>query len=110
MVRLLHRGKWGVQMNDPAWLQKAIDHLGTAETPGRDNNPAIMQFYKDCGHKGIEFEDTAWCAAFVGACLKRSGKPVPQPVELNLMARSYLKYGVRRKRSLRKGPMLACRP
>ena len=37
--------------------------------PPADNNPAIMQFYKDCGHKGIEFEDTAWCAAFVSGFL-----------------------------------------
>lgn len=81
-------------MTEPAWLQKAIEHLGTAETPGRDNNPVIMQFYKDCGHKEIEYEDTAWCAAFVGSCLKRSGKQPATPTELNLMARSYLKYGV----------------
>lgn len=77
----------------PAWLQKAVAHLGTAEIVGKANNPTIMQFYRDCGHSGVEYEDTAWCAAFVGACLKRSGKPVSQPVELNLMARSYLKYG-----------------
>jgi uncharacterized protein (TIGR02594 family) len=82
-------------MTDPVWLKKAIDHLGTAEIDGSANNPTIMQFYKDCGHQGIDFETTAWCAAFVGSCLKRAGKPVAAPVELNLMARSYLKYGAK---------------
>jgi uncharacterized protein (TIGR02594 family) len=80
---------------EPRWLQEAVSHLGTAEIYGADNNPAIMQFYKACGHNEIDYETTAWCAAFVGACLKRAGKPVAQPVELNLMARSYLKYGTK---------------
>lgn len=79
----------------PLWVAEAIKHVGTSEIAGKANNPAIMQFYKDCGHNGIAFETTAWCAAFVGACLKRAGKPVSQPVELNLMARSYLKYGTK---------------
>lgn len=39
--------------NTPAWLQKALDHLGTAEIDGKANNPTIMQFYKDCGHQEI---------------------------------------------------------
>jgi uncharacterized protein (TIGR02594 family) len=80
-------------MTQPAWLQKAIEHIGTAEVAGAANNETIMSFYKACGHNEIEYETTAWCAAFVGACLKRGGKPVSQPVALNLMARSYLKYG-----------------
>ncbi len=79
-------------MSEPVWLQEAISNLGTAEIAGKANNPAIMQFYRDCGHDEIEFEDTAWCAAFCGAMLKRAGKPTP-PVATNLMARSYLKYG-----------------
>jgi uncharacterized protein (TIGR02594 family) len=82
-------------MTEPAWLQKAIEHVGTSEISGAANNETIMSFYKACGHSGIEYETTAWCAAFVGACLKRAGKPVSQPVELNLMARSYLKYGTK---------------
>jgi uncharacterized protein (TIGR02594 family) len=81
-------------MSEPKWLAEAIKLEGTAEIDGKANNPAIMQLYKDCGHKGVEYETTAWCAAMVGACLKRAGKPPSSPVELNLMARSYLKYGV----------------
>jgi uncharacterized protein (TIGR02594 family) len=80
-------------MSEPLWLAKAIEHIGTAEISGAANNDTIMSFYKACGHNEIEYETTAWCAAFVGACLKWGGKPVSQPVPLNLMARSYLKYG-----------------
>jgi uncharacterized protein (TIGR02594 family) len=80
-------------MGEPKWLAKAVEHIGTSEISGAANNETIMSFYRECGHNGIEYETTAWCAAFVGACLKRAGKPVAQPVELNLMARSYLKYG-----------------
>jgi uncharacterized protein (TIGR02594 family) len=83
------------KVSEPLWLAKAIEHIGTAEISGAANNETIMSFYKACGHNGIEYETTAWCAAFVGACLKRAGKPVAQPVELNLMARSYLKYGTK---------------
>jgi uncharacterized protein (TIGR02594 family) len=82
-------------MSEPKWIAEAVKLLGTAEIDGGTNNPAIMQLYKDCGHKEIAYETTAWCAAMVGACLKRAGKPVSQPVELNLMARSYLKYGTK---------------
>jgi uncharacterized protein (TIGR02594 family) len=80
-------------MTEPNWLTIAVENVGLKEVSGRDDNPTIMQFYKDCGHPEIEHDETAWCAAFVGACLKRAGKPVSKPVELNLMARSYLKYG-----------------
>jgi uncharacterized protein (TIGR02594 family) len=80
-------------MSEPKWIAEAVKLLGTAEIDGSANNPTIMALYKDCGHNGIEYETTAWCAAMVGACLKRAGKPPSSPVELNLMARSYLKYG-----------------
>jgi uncharacterized protein (TIGR02594 family) len=80
-------------MSEPKWLAEAVSNLGVKEINGKSDNPVVMQFYKDCGHPEIEHDETAWCAAFVGACLKRSGKPVARPVDLNLMARSYLKYG-----------------
>jgi uncharacterized protein (TIGR02594 family) len=80
-------------MSEPAWLKHALDNLGTKEISGRADNPVVMQFYKDCGHDEIEHDEVAWCAAFVGACLKRAGKPTSAPTDLNLLARSYLKYG-----------------
>jgi uncharacterized protein (TIGR02594 family) len=81
-------------MSEPQWLKEATAHLGLKEVSGKGDNPTIMQFYKDCGHPEIEHDETAWCAAFVGACLKRSGKSLP-PKDMNLMARSYLKYGTK---------------
>lgn len=74
------------------WLELAIADLGMKEIPGKANNPKIMECYVDCGHPEVAYEDTAWCAGFVGSKLMRSGKPLPA-TQTNLMARSYLKYG-----------------
>lgn len=79
-------------IQEPIWLRQARLHLGTKETKGKDSNPAILEFFKLAGHDDIDNEETAWCAAFVGAMLKLSGYPLP-PTATNLMARSYLKYG-----------------
>jgi uncharacterized protein (TIGR02594 family) len=63
--------------------------LGQHEINGPKSNPEIIKFFEDAGHTEIHSEDTAWCAAFVGAMIKRSGfKPSG-----SLMARSYLTWG-----------------
>lgn len=76
--------------NEPLWLSLARAELGTAEIDGPKSNPKILAYYKDSGNDGI-YEDstTAWCAAFCGAVLKRSGLPNTG----SLAARSYLNYG-----------------
>jgi uncharacterized protein (TIGR02594 family) len=79
---------------DAPWLDHAMGLLGTKEVSGKKaNNDTIMQLYRDCGHPEVDADETAWCAAMVGACLARAGKPTSMPVDVNLMARSYLKYG-----------------
>lgn len=83
----------------PPWLKEAIKNLGVHEGPGAANNPTVVQFYADAGFPGIKHDDVAWCAAFVGAMLKRAGyKPSG-----SLAARSYETYGV----NLHK-PMFGC--
>lgn len=78
-----------------AWIDSALSDLGTKEVAGgKKNNDKIMQYYADCGHPEVDADETAWCAAFVGAHLARSGKPLPSTAT-NLMARSYLKYGTK---------------
>ena len=63
--------------------------VGTVEW--RDgHNPKVVAYFKDSGNAGVKDDETAWCAAFVGAMLKRArmkgtGKP---------NARSYLDWGV----------------
>lgn len=76
-------------MNDPIWLEKARTELGQHEINGPKSNPEIIKFFKDAGHPEINSDETAWCAAFVGAMLKRAGV---EPSG-SLLARSYLTWG-----------------
>lgn len=72
----------------PPWLQEAILNLGVKEGPGAKNNPTVLKYYADAGFPGIKHDEVAWCAAFVGAMLKRRGF-IPSG---SLAARSYLTY------------------
>lgn len=52
-------------------------------------NPVVLGYFQDAGHPEILNDETAWCAAFVGAMLKRAGyKPSG-----SLLARSYCDWG-----------------
>lgn len=63
--------------------------VGTLEW-AEGSNPKVIAYYKDAGFPGIKDDDVAWCSAFVGAMLARSGvKPSG-----SLLARSYLNWGV----------------
>lgn len=53
------------------------------------HNPKVVQYFHDVGHEWVQDDETAWCAAFVGSMLKRSGSP--HTGKLN--ARSYLDWG-----------------
>ena len=66
----------------------ARSYLGTKEIKGADHNPIVVGFFQKS--VGMIFSDeTAWCAAFIGAVLYEAG--LPNTGKLN--ARSYLKYG-----------------
>lgn len=62
--------------------------VGTAEWKN-GNNPKVVAYFKDSGNAGVKDDETAWCAAFVGAMLKRAG--LKGTGKLN--ARSYLEWG-----------------
>jgi uncharacterized protein (TIGR02594 family) len=62
--------------------------VGTVEW-AKGNNPKVVAYFKDSGNPGVTDDETAWCAAFVGAMLKRAG--VKGTGKLN--ARSYLDWG-----------------
>ena len=67
----------------------AKEEVGTVEW-AKGDNPKVIQYFKDAGHPEVSTDATAWCAAFVGAMLTRSGvKPTGK-----LNARSYLDWGV----------------
>ena len=77
-------------MQQPDWLEWAWRELGVREQAGSRDNPRIRAMFKDAGHADIARDEVAWCAAFVGACLERSGRRSTR----SLMARSYLGWGV----------------
>ena len=62
--------------------------VGTVEW-AKGNNPKVIAYFKDSGNPGVTDDETAWCAAFVGAMLRRAG--VKSTGALN--ARSYLDWG-----------------
>lgn len=73
----------------PNWYQLALGERGVKEAPGAADDPVVQAYYKDAGHPEVRHDSVPWCAAFVGAMLKRAGlKPTG---ELN--ARSYLTWG-----------------
>lgn len=83
-----------MNLSDDGLLDEVRSHLGVQEVRGPAANPEVLGFFADVGHPEIENDDTtAWCAAFVGSCLKRRGYPIP-PKETNLLARTYATYGV----------------
>ena len=67
----------------------ARKEVGTKEVVGSKHNSTVVAYFRDAGHPEIVDDETAWCAAFVGAMLARAGvKPTG-----SLAARSYLKWG-----------------
>lgn len=61
-------------MLEPLWLNLARKELGTKEAAGAADNPAIVQYWEDCGLEAVADgqDEIAWCAAFVGAMLSRA--------------------------------------
>lgn len=82
-----------VEPDTPAYLAFAISKLGITELAGiNDNNETILEFFQAVGRDDVKTDETAWCAAFVGACLTWHGYKLPAvPKDDLLMARSFLK-------------------
>lgn len=74
---------------EPVWLAEAWRELGQSEIAGSRHNPRITAFFKELGHEKHARDEVAWCAAFLGACLERSGMRSTR----SLMARSYSRWG-----------------
>lgn len=70
-------------------MAEAWRELGQSELPGRADNLRIVAMFDELGHPD-QSDETAWCAAFVGACLERAGISSTR----SLRARSYLEWGV----------------
>jgi uncharacterized protein (TIGR02594 family) len=83
-------------MTSPAtpWLDVMRARLGVQERPGSAHNPTILAWFAAIGHAEVEADEVSWCAVAVGAALVECDLPVP-PRDVNMLARSYLSYGVR---------------
>ena len=82
------------------WFSVATHFKGVTEVHGAVHNPTIVEFFRVSGHPEIKDDETPWCAAFVGACLRLSGYRTTG----ELGARSYLKFG----QDLGKQPQRGC--
>lgn len=74
----------------PGGLVLAEGELGVREDAGAGNNPRVVKLFAAADFCGIKQNSFAWCAAAVGAMLKRAGhKPLS-----SLAARFYEAWGV----------------
>lgn len=69
--------------------------IGTVEWKD-GHNPKVVAYFRDAGHPEVKNDETAWCAAFVGAMLNRAGEKGTG----QLVARSYLNWGVQVDRAM----------
>ena len=70
-------------------IERALSQIGVKEVVGKKNNPIIVNYAQEIGHKWITTDETAWCSIFVNWVAQKcdrvsSGK---------LNARSWLKIG-----------------
>lgn len=71
------------------WFSVATHFKGLAEVHGATDNPKIVEMFRISGHPEVKDDETPWCAAFVGACLRLSGYLGSS----SLGARSYQNFG-----------------
>lgn len=83
----------------PPWLVAAEHAIGVREIAGAEHNDDIVSYFAEAGFSGIKDDETAWCAAFANAMVKRGGREGTG----SLLARSFLKWGVELKT-----PRLGC--
>jgi hypothetical protein len=57
----------------PGRLVLAEGEFGVRESAGGANNPRVVQLFADAGFSGIKQDAVTWCAAAVGAILRRAG-------------------------------------
>lgn len=77
-------------MNAP-WMLVANYLKGVTEATGAVTDPRIREMFRIAGFGDVQDDETPWCAAFVGACLRLSGLESSN----RLNARSYFGFGDR---------------
>lgn len=77
----------------PTLLDVMESRLGIQEIPGAKNNPVILEWFAAVGHPEIKSDETSWCSICVGSAAVEANLPIPA-VNVNMMARSWLTWGV----------------
>lgn len=77
-------------LDDPAWVIEARDDVGVSEVKGSKHNQRVLQLWIDANLAHVQDDETAWCAAAVGAWLERAG--VRSSRKPNAL--SYLDWGI----------------
>lgn len=67
----------------------ALTQYGVTEIKGEKDNPIIVNYFNEIGHKWVKDDETAWCSAFVNWCCIKAG--FERSTKLN--ARSWLIVG-----------------
>jgi uncharacterized protein (TIGR02594 family) len=78
----------GTPAADPPWLAVAKQELGTAEIPGKKDNPRIVEYHKATKLKSGG-DSVAWCSSFVNWVMGQAGFAKTG----SAMALSWRKYG-----------------
>lgn len=75
--------------SEPKWAANARQLIGLKEIVGSRHEPKVLEFFAEAGHPEIHNDETAWCAAFANAMLRRAGYAGTG----SLAARSFLNWG-----------------
>lgn len=76
-------------MSELGWIKEARRHIGLAEIPGKQHNPAIVNMGIRLGAWWKD-DETPWCGTFVAHCLRESDRAIPKHW---YRAREYENYG-----------------
>lgn len=78
-------------MSRLAILDAAFGEYGVTEINGSEDNPRIVEYFKEAGHSWVKDDETAWCSAFMNFVAKKAGAECSG----KLNARSWLSVGTR---------------
>lgn len=73
-------------------IETAFNEYGNKEVVGTKNNPDIVKYFQEIGHKQVKDDETAWCSAFVNWVAMKSD--CNRSKKLN--AKSWLETGVKK--------------
>ena len=76
-------------MPPEAMVRFASQYIGLQEIVGPEDNPLILQMFKDIGHSWVKDDETSWCSTFINWVAFQVGCEMSG----KLTARSWLSVG-----------------